>query len=165
MAHIANISFGKDSTAMVLRLIEEEKPLDEVRFFDTGMEFEAIYNVRDAVVPIIERAGVEYIEVKPDHPFWWDMFCRPVHERGGGMHYGYGWCGGPCRWGTTSKQKKLGKPSDILYVGIAADETERVRNEPNKRYPLAEWGMTEADCLAYCYERGIEWDEGGGSLV
>ena len=32
--YIASCSFGKDSLAMILRLIEENKPLDEVVFFD-----------------------------------------------------------------------------------------------------------------------------------
>ena len=49
--HIASCSFGKDSLAMVLRLIEENKPLDEVVFYDTGMEFEAIYKVRNKILP------------------------------------------------------------------------------------------------------------------
>ena len=40
--YIASVSFGKDSLAMLLRLIEENKPLDEVVLYDTGMEFEAI---------------------------------------------------------------------------------------------------------------------------
>ena len=31
---------------MVLRLLEENKPLDEVVFFDTGMEFDSIYHNR-----------------------------------------------------------------------------------------------------------------------
>ena len=44
MKYIASVSFGKDSLAMLLRLIEEGKPLDEVVFYDTGMEFECIYN-------------------------------------------------------------------------------------------------------------------------
>lgn len=25
-------------------------------------------------------------------------------------------------------------------------------------YPLVEWNMTEAECLAYCKERGFDWD-------
>lgn len=51
MIYIASVSWGKDSTAMLLRLLSENKPLDEVVFFDTGMEFQAIYDVRDFVVP------------------------------------------------------------------------------------------------------------------
>ena len=53
MYHIASCSFGKDSLAMILRLIEENKPLDEVVFYDTGMEFEAIYKVRDKILPLL----------------------------------------------------------------------------------------------------------------
>jgi len=39
-----SVSGGKDSTAMILKLIEDRYPLDEVIFYDTGMEFKAIYN-------------------------------------------------------------------------------------------------------------------------
>ena len=38
----------------------------------------------------------------------------------------------------------------IEYVGIAADESGRVRD---RSYPLVEWGMTEADCLEYLKEK------------
>ena len=41
--HVASFSGGKDSTAMVLRLIEEDWPLDEIVFFDTGWEFPQMY--------------------------------------------------------------------------------------------------------------------------
>ena len=41
--YIASCSFGKDSLAMVLLLIKKNYPLDEVVFYDTGMEFDAIY--------------------------------------------------------------------------------------------------------------------------
>ena len=34
MRYIASVSFGKDSLAMLLRLLEENKPLDEVVFYD-----------------------------------------------------------------------------------------------------------------------------------
>jgi len=45
MKYIASVSFGKDSLAMLLRLIEEKKPLDEVVFYNTGMEFKCIYKI------------------------------------------------------------------------------------------------------------------------
>ena len=49
----------------------------------------------------------------------------------------------------------------IEYVGIAADEAHRIDIEPHKNYakayPLIKWQMTEANCLQYCYEHGIEW--------
>ena len=48
------------------------------------------------------------------------------------------------------------------HIGIAADELYRLGRERNRNpdhvHPLVEWGMTEADCLRYCYERGYDWD-------
>jgi len=50
---------------------------------------------------------------------------------------------------------------NIQYIGMASDEAHRVltgaMQEPNKRTPLIEWGMTEAVCLAYCKKRGFDW--------
>ena len=40
--HIASVSWGKDSLAMLLMLIERGYALDEVVYYDTGMEFQAI---------------------------------------------------------------------------------------------------------------------------
>lgn len=48
------------------------------------------------------------------------------------------------------------------YIGIALDEDKRLQRkealEPHKLYPLVEWGMTEADCLQYCYDHGYDWE-------
>ncbi|HHV43019.1 MAG TPA: phosphoadenosine phosphosulfate reductase family protein, partial [Clostridiaceae bacterium] len=43
LQHIVSFSGGKDSTAMLLRMIEEEWKIDEIVFCDTGMEFPAMY--------------------------------------------------------------------------------------------------------------------------
>ena len=170
--HIASVSWGKDSLAMLLNLIERREPLDEVVFFDTGMEYQAIYDMRDKALPLLDRKGIRYTELHPKNPMWWSMFCRPVRKRGtDDVHkHGYGWCGGTCRWGTTEKQRALDRYAEamgaVVYVGIAADETARLEKEvkPYKRHPLAEWSMAEADCLAYCHERGFAWMEGDISL-
>ena len=163
---IASVSFGKDSLAMLLLLIEERWPLDEVVFYDTGMEFKAIYHIRDKIVPLLEEKGVKYTELHPGYDFEWKMFDKPVNGRNG-FHYGYSWCGGRCRWGTTDKiatVEKYARGSEE-YVGIALDEQSRLEKERNGRkvFPLALWRMTEADCLSYCYERGFEWKEDGGA--
>ena len=55
--YIASVSFGKDSLAMLLRLLEENYPLDAVVFYDTGMEFDAIYHIRDKVKAMLGRMG------------------------------------------------------------------------------------------------------------
>lgn len=164
--HIASVSWGKDSLAMLLTLIAKGYPLNEVVFYDTGMEFEAIYHTRDQMLPRLEQLGIKYTRLEPENPFLFDMLERPVCSKQKGTHQGYGWCGGLCRWGTTGKLKAIDRYAEaqdaMVYVGIAADETPRLEKErkPYKLHPLAEWGMTEADALAYCYENGFSWLEG-----
>lgn len=216
MKHIASVSFGKDSLAMLLMLIEKQCPLDEVIFYDTGMEFKAIYTVRDKVKPLLRQHGIRYVELHPAMPFSYTMHEKPVirkserkcdyckyyqmvsmtaghcanplnkhfnefNEDGGKLDsithckkielreytkFGYSWCGGVCRWGTTEKLKSLDKWAEkdnaAVYVGIAADETKRLEKERKlyKQLPLADWGMTEKACLEYCYTKGFDWMEG-----
>ena len=167
MYYIASCSFGKDSLAMVLRLIEENRPLDEVVFYDTGMEFQAIYNVRDKLLTLLDEKGIKYTELKPDRPFMYDMLERPKKKRTGEQVCGDGWCGGACRWGTFAKQRALNKHcgTNYTYIGLAVDEKSRLQKlEEHKHSPLAEWGMTENDCLEYCHEKGYFWEESGIEL-
>ena len=167
MYYIASCSFGKDSLAMVLRLIEEDKPLDEVVFYDTGMEFQAIYNIRDKLLPLLAGKGIKYTELKPKVNMEEMMTSYPINGLNG-VHYGYGWCGGAYRRGTGEKLSALEKyqKDKIAYCGIAADEEKRLlkKRKGNVRFPLAEWGMTEKDCLEYCHEKGYFWEENGIEL-
>lgn len=161
--YFASVSFGKDSLAMLLLLLETGKPLDEVVFYDTGVEFQAIYHIRDTVKEKLRLAGVKYTELKPPRPFLDDMLFRRKTKRDGRVAFGDGWCGGPCRWGTFIKQNVLNQyiQSNHTYVGIAIDETKRLEKmEQHKSSPLAEAGFTEADCLKYCHDRGFYWYEG-----
>lgn len=168
MRYIASISFGKDSLAMLLRLLEENKPLDEVVFYDTGMEFKAIYNIRDKIIEILKEKNIKFTELKPKCEFCYKMFDKPVKAKNGTTHYGYSWCGCRCRWGTTEKLVALEKycKGAVEYVGIAVDEPKRLEKERkgNKQFPLAEWNMTEKDCLKYCYDKGFNWLEDGVEL-
>ena len=165
MRSVASVSFGKDSLAMLLLLLERKARLDEVIFYNSGMEFEAIYHIRDRIRPILEQRGIRFTEVKPEAPFLYNMLDRPVDSKKNGFHLGYGWCGGPCRWGTKLKTDALdgvAPDAEVHYVGIAVDEPKRLAKLGSpKCSPLAEAGMTEADCLAYCYERGFFWEEDG----
>ena len=170
MYYIASCSFGKDSLAMVLLLIEKGHPLDEVVFYDTGMEFQAIYDVRDKLLPLLAENGIKYTELKPNNPFLYDMLERPVESKQKGKHNGYGWCGGMCRWGTTAKLKALDEYAEsknaIVYIGIAYDEPLRLEKEikPYKKHPLFDMGMQESDCLEYCHRKGFYWYEGDVEL-
>ena len=67
------------------------------------------------------------------------------------------WC--TARLKDTPREKylrEIRKDYDVKeYIGIAADEGYRLERKRNRQeghvHPLVEWGMTEADCLKYCY--------------
>lgn len=153
---------------MLLKIIEFGYPLDEVVFYDTGMEFQAIYNIRDKVKVMLDDLGIKYTELKPEYDFEWQMFEKPINVGKENFHLGHSWCGGACRWGTGEKLRSIAKHCKgcVEYVGIAADEQKRLAKERKgtKVFPLAELGMTEQDCLAYCYSKGFCWNENGVEL-
>ena len=164
--YIASCSCGKDSLALVYRLIKEQAPLNEIVFYDTGMEFDSIYYNWERLREYAEAKGVKCTVLLPQCSFLYMMFEQPHTSRKDGItRCGYSWCGGVCRWGTHEKLIALDKYCEQLnaycYVGIAADELRRLEKERKayKLFPLIDWNMTEADCLSYCRKRGIGWIE------
>lgn len=76
---------------------------------------------------------------------------------------GMSWAGPRNRWCTgvlkirvlNSYLRELRKEFELVeYIGIAADEPRRIKDGC---YPLVEWGMTEKECLKFCYDRGFTW--------
>ena len=167
--YIVSFSGGKDSTAMLLRLLEEGRQVDDIIYCDTGLEFPEMERHIDKVQ---RYTGRDITVLKPEKDF---MFLATEHEvtikttklagiSPGDIVQGYGYPSLRSRW-CTSKLKinvinryladMRDKDVEIVqYIGIAADEPKRIRGE---NYPLVEWGMTEADCLKYCYDRGFDW--------
>ena len=171
--YISSISFGKDSLSMLLHLIRNRYTLDEVIFYDTGMEFQAIYDTRDIIKGLLHKLNIKYTELKPEIPFIDKMLNIEVHKRDGSIQFGYGLCGGRCRWGTTEKNKTIERYLKEQYgqdykefIGIAYDEEARIEKERNehKLLPLVDWKMTEQHCLEYCYNSGFYWEENGVRL-
>lgn len=107
--YIASCSFGKDSLAMVLKLIEKDYPLDEVIFFDTGVEFQAIYNNVEKLSKILLDKKIKFSILKDKYSFEFNAFQREVHKKDGTIAYGYDWCGGIRRWATASKLSAISK--------------------------------------------------------
>lgn len=161
--HIVSLSGGKDSTAMLLRMLKEGMPVDIILFCDTGLEFEAMYRHIDKLERYI---GCPITRLKSDKSFeylFFDHLPRRKNPELEGRH-GYSWAGPRNRWCTAMLKtriidrylREISKEYDtVQYIGIAADEPQRIHEF---RYPLVEWGMTETDCLSYCKERGFDWD-------
>lgn len=166
MKHIVSCSFGKDSLAMLLNMMELNMQIDEVVYFNIGVEFEPIERNKEKMKPILEAKGIKFTELKPKTTFMWNMLERK--KKNGDI--GYKWCGGGCRWGTSLKTQAIKENNKkyneevIDYIGIAYDEPKRIRQDKNKRYPLAEWKMTEKDCLLFCHSKGWNWEYKGIEL-
>ena len=173
--YICSCSFGKDSLAMLLKLLELKYPLNEVIYFDIGVEFDSIKANAERMKPILEAKGVKFTILEPKDSFIYTMTEKPVMKRDGKLQSGYKWCGGSARWGTTLKLEAIKKHYEtyknemiVEYVGVASDERQRINRQRQenriKIYPLVEWEMTEKDCLEYCYSKDWHWNENGYEL-
>ena len=169
---VVNFSGGKDSTALLLRMIELGEHIDEIVCCDTYKEFPGMYRHIAKVKEVVTPLDIKFTELRNDKSFDYFMFDhRPKPRPGNEPKEGYYW---PCtrsRW-CTSKLKtdvvnryfrELNKTYDVIYcLGIAADEQYRLERDSNKqsnkRFPLVEWGWSEKDCLEYCYSKGYDWE-------
>lgn len=173
--HVASFSGGKDSTAMVLHMIERGDHLDEVVFCDTTMEFPGMIRHVEKVKQVIEAAGIKFTELRAPHDFEYYLAEYEVENRKPGSDFygvpGYGWAGHLSRWCTKTLKvgiinnhlQELRETYEVIqYIGIAADEDYRLEREQNQdqshRHPLREWGWVEDDALRYCYARGYDWE-------
>ena len=162
MKHIVQLSGGKDSTAMLLMMLEKGMPVDEIIFCDTGVEFPELYQHLEAVEAYIGR---KITRLAAPHSFEYYMADIPkIRQREGNRNTGYGWPRMFNRWCTKHfkivpvKKYLQDIPEYTLYIGIAADEPKRHKNIPtNVRHPLYDWGITEKQALQYCYDRGIDF--------
>ena len=153
-------------------------PIDCVLYADTGMEFpEMEAHIAKLDDLLFRERGIHITTLRHPQGFEWLMFEVPQQQERtitrrvamGLPPNGYGWPGMKVRWCTgelkthlitkeVNRLKRLvGQKSAIQYVGIAADEAHRCKDNPTKRYPLVEWGITEAQALQICYDRGFDW--------
>ena len=171
--HAVSLSGGKDSTAMLLMMLEKEMPIDCVLWADTGMEFPEMYKHIDRLdAALFKQRGIHILRLKHPKGFEWLMFDEPktklsaIHRRleTGVPLTGNGWPGIKVRWCTGQlKTHLLNKAINQMkkehlalhYIGIAYDEQHRCKD---KRYPLVDWKVTEAQALQYCYDHGYDWD-------
>lgn len=166
MKNIVSFSGGKDSTAMLLMMIENNIHIDEIIFCDTTVEFFEMYKHIKKVEDYI-KIPITILRAEKNYEY---MMFEYVKKRGKNKgQKGYDWAGPLSRWCTRYfKQdvmkrylkQKYRNEQIIQFIGIAIDETKRLeknKNFTNLRYPLAEWGITEKMALEYCYRKGFDW--------
>lgn len=166
--HIISFSGGKDSTAMLLMMLERGDRVDRIINVDTTKEFPEMY----AHIKDVERyIGREIETIKIDFDYWFSEHIKTKGKMKGSK--GYGWPDFRNRWCTALKREAFSHLlynqeyalrkrgiAVVEYHGIAVDEEKRLKKNQdgrNVRYPLAEWGITEQMALEYCFDKGFTW--------
>lgn len=149
MKQYVSFSGGKDSTAMLLKMIELGEPIDKVVYFDNGLDYPEMLEHVNKVESYLNELSITFQRVYPKLSFEDGLrkYCMPSARR---------------RWCTYEKTTALkrAKEKDATYcVGIAYDEQYRLNRKTNEknRHPLVEWHWTEKDCLEYCYQKGYDF--------
>lgn len=171
--HVVSFSGGKDSTAMLLRMIELGEHIDEVICCDTYKEFPAMYRHIEKVKKVVEDADIKFTELRAEKDFDYylsEYMPKRKNPKLVGLK-GKGWATNRVRWCTAHLKvwvirdyfKMLKEQYNIVqYIGLAIDEVHRLDREHNQdenhKHPLVEWGWTEKDALEYCYSKGFDWE-------
>lgn len=160
MKKIVSFSGGKDSTAMLLMMIERNMKIDEIIFCDTGEEFEEMYRHIEKVETFISRPITRLNSSKS-----FEYYMLEHQKKNGDFGYGFPdfrnrWCTQVLKKSVISKYLRKYESEIIEYHGIAADEPKRLQKNKEKNivYPLYEWGISEKEALNYCYNQGFDWE-------
>ena len=106
--HIVQFSGGKDSTCMLLMMLEKGMQVDEIIFCDTGKEFPQMYEHIQKVNDYISKLYNKTITVlKSEKSFDYYMF-EHVKTRGKNKgKKGYGWANMLIRWCTSNLKRMV----------------------------------------------------------
>lgn len=161
--HIVSWSGGKDSSAMLIRMVEENMPIDDIVFLEVmatlmlGGELPEMYEYIKKMEKYIKRK-ITVVRSVLD----FDTVFHQQYQTGkrAGTIYGFPytvgvWCNDRLKQRTIRQHFKT-YGEHIRYLGLAADEPKRLAKlDPFCRAPLAEWGMTEQDCVDFLNKRDM----------
>lgn len=170
MEHIASISYGKDSLAMLEVMAKANMPLDRI----VHVEIMATKNI-PAELPevmewkqraddiIFERYGIKVERIRADKCYEELFYGVPKRTKQNQCKQGQirgfpslrsQWCSKSLKVNVMKKIFK--KDNAIQYIGIAANEQQRFGQlSDTLRSPLVEHGVTEGDCYKICEEIGL----------
>lgn len=165
--HVVSFSGGKDSTAMLFKMIEMDMRIDAVVYFDCG-SFEWP-QMAEHISKVEKDTGKKIITIHPEKDF-----LELASKLQPGNRQINGWPTPGLRWCTMIKinairQRLREFRPYVQYIGFSSDENDRVLKAQTNgnnigrehmfinKFPLVEWGMTEADCLSYCKAKGYDW--------
>jgi len=145
-SNIVSFSGGKDSTAMLLMMIEKKIPIDFIVFFETGWDFPGMI---EHINTVEKQIGREIIRLKPNKSF------KELFDKYGFPSLKGRWCLAYKR-DTLRKFTNAHKPN-IQWLGFAKEEAKRIKKTIGYCYPLVDWKITEEQALTYCQKKGYTW--------
>lgn len=134
---------------MLLMMIEKNMQIDEIKFANTTMEFPENWEYLKKLENYIGR---KITIVQPNTTFnkwFYGEFTKGKNKgriRGMPFVIGHSWC---CREFKVKPMERLQTKGDVVYLGIAYDEKERIQKDTKYKYPLVDWKITEQDCRNY----------------
>ena len=155
--NVLSFSGGKDSTAMLLSMLERNERIHSVVWFDTEREFPEI---RENIEDVVKYTGVRFQRIR--HWAGFDF----MEERYGPPHKSGGWCTAAkrdcCNRYMRMASKDIARDGGNFAecIGFAFDEGDRVKGGVvskswQVRFPLIEYKLTEANCLSLCKSKGF----------
>jgi hypothetical protein len=165
MKHIAFISYGKDSLAMIIKIKELGLPLDEVVYCDIRFNEKSLSGEMPLMaewIPYARNRLKELFGIEVKHITgisFLEQFYK-VKQKGNrkGRLYGFpyligAWCNSRLKIEPIRKYLKSLNDDYIEYVGIAYDEPkryERLKDNPKKKCLLYELKITENEAMEIC---------------
>lgn len=175
MDYILSLSYGKDSIACLGAIDRLGLPLTRIITVDVWAtddipaDLPPMVEFKSKVDMIVkERYGIDVehffalkngVKVTYENVFYHVPKRRSNNSRMaqgsicGFPVVGIPWCNSSLKMSVISKVNAQFDSNSIYYLGIAADEVERVArhaNNPNKMMPLVQIGWSEADCRKWC---------------
>ena len=158
MKQTISLSGGRDSTAMLLMMLEHDEQIDDIVFFDWGKEYPEMY---EHLIKLENYIQMPIVRLYPPHSwdFYHDDYVRVKGEWKGVKGYGdpqagRAWCTAIKRW-IISRQYPH---SEYLHcIGYAFEERRRAKYKKWQRYPLLEWGVHSLEAYKYCLSHGFDW--------
>ncbi len=156
---------------MLLLLLERNVPIDDIVWFDWGMEFPEMYEHVDRLERYIGRP---ITRLYAEQPFEYWMFEHLKVRGPSAGKRGYGWPHWKRRWCTRIKLDALKRycTGSTTYIGITVNEAWRRSRrwtqfitpmwgdespDHTMRFPLVEWNVDDREIMPYCRARGFDW--------
>jgi hypothetical protein len=174
--HIVAFGGGVDSTAMIIGLIDQQKPIDLILFADTGGERPHTYEHIELFSAWLVNKGYPSITVvkKVRRDGSLETLEQECHRRHNlpSIAYGFKSCSQKHKiqpqdkflnhWQLTKDCWKKGLKA-VKYIGYDAGESHRAENAAKRldpkytySYPLIEWGWEREDCLETIKKAGLK---------